>query len=327
MKRYSNRKNKLRFTQILRELVGVKKMELKNALLLMSKSFSKRQDSVERIISLAAHQIYEALLRGESFSNSLRNCLYIEFDFVYISFTSFAERSGCLEEALDFLDKRNQREEENLEKVIQVSVYPCFVILLAVAAGILISIYYTSVLETFGTDSGKEDLYSSLFFAFLFLLLFCITAFFVLKKTLGINRLYEAFLAMGFLIKGGESIANTVKAAVNILGYETKEGQFFAQAGEKLSYGLSLKDSFALNDRNYSLRSELEEAFFYAENSGGESDVFEKIALWLNTRDEKRRAICVKLIEPAFISGTGIFLFIFLVNLVLPLFSEGTFFL
>jgi type II secretory pathway component PulF len=71
----------------------------------------------------------------------------------------------------------------------------------------------------------------------------------------------------------------------------------------------------------------LDQAFFYAENSGGENDVFEKIALWLNTRNEKKRSICIKLIEPVFISGTGIFLLIFLVNLVLPLFSEGTYFL
>ena len=71
----------------------------------------------------------------------------------------------------------------------------------------------------------------------------------------------------------------------------------------------------------------VEEAFFYAENSGGENDVFEKIASWINSRDEKRRAICFKLVEPFFISGTGLFLLVFLVNLVLPMMTQSMNFL
>ena len=315
MKR-GNRKKKARFTQLLEELVCIKKMDLKSALQLMSKADSKQ----EKVVRLAAQNIYDSLLGGVPFSNALKSCPFIEFDMVYISFMNFAQRCGCVEEALGFLKKKCEREIENLELVVQALIYPVFVIVMAVTAGIVFSVYTAA----FWTEMSCKE---ALFMAFGFLTLFCITAFFLLRKTLGINKLYEAFLAMGFLINGGESIANAVNAAVNILGYETKEGQFFAQAGEKLSFGMNLKDSFALNTWNKSLRTELEEAFFYAENSGGENDVFEKIALWLNVRDEKRRAICLKLIEPVFISGTGIFLLIFLVNLVLPLFSESTFFL
>ena len=141
---------------------------------------------------------------------------------------------------------------------------------------------------------------------------------------LGTNKLYEAFLAAGFLIKGGESLANAVNNAVTILGYDSKEGQLFAKAGKKLSYGVSLKTAFELNTLNTSLQQELEEAFFFAENSGDESEVFEKIALWINARDEKIRTICFKLLEPFFICGTGIFLLVFLMNLVLPIFTQST---
>ena len=72
---------------------------------------------------------------------------------------------------------------------------------------------------------------------------------------------------------------------------------------------------------------EIEEAFFYAENSGGENELFEKIALSLNARDEKRRTICFKLIEPFFLTGTGIFLLVFLMNSVLPLLTDSTLFI
>ena len=55
-----------------------------------------------------------------------------------------------------------------------------------------------------------------------------------------------------------------------------------------------------------------------------ENDVFEKIAVWLNAQDEKKRTICLKLLEPFFICGTGIFLLIFLMNIVLPVFTQST---
>ena len=52
--------------------------------------------------------------------------------------------------------------------------------------------------------------------------------------------------------------------------------------------------------------------------------MIEKIAIWLNEQDKKRRAVCFKLLEPFFIFGTGIFLLIFLMNIVLPVFNQGT---
>ncbi len=315
---FINEYNKRHFTEILEDLVCAKKMDLKKALSLMSRALVKKQNPV----SLAAQNIYDALLDGQFFSNALRVCPYIDFDVVYISFSCFAERCGCLEKALQFLKTKCVRQSETLSTLTGAVVYPLFVILLAIGAGILLCFYSAGAEQASGADFK-----TCMFTAFGFLFSFCTVMVFILKKILGTNKLYEAFLAMGFLIKGGESIANTVTAAAGILGFETREGRLFTLAGEKLSYGLSLREAFVLNTKNQRLRVQLEEAFFYAENSGGESDVFEKIALWLNTRDEKRRSVCMRLIEPVFISGTGIFLLIFLVNLVLPMFSESTFFL
>lgn len=322
MNYFINEYNKRRFTEILEELVCSKKMDLKNALSLMSRALSDKKNK-GNAVSFAAQNIYSALLNGHEFSNALKVCPFIEFDVVYVSFTCFAERCGCLEKALQFLKNKCVRKNENISTVAGAAVYPVFVIMLAVGAGILLYYYYSTASQT----DTVSDFNTILLTAFSFLFSFCVVTILILKKILGTNKLYEAFLAMGFLIKGGECIANAVTAAVNILGFDTKEGRLFAQAGEKLSYGLSLREAFSMNTPNHRLSRRLEEAFFYAENSGGENDVFEKIALWLNTRDEKRRSLCIRLIEPVFISGTGIFLLIFLVNLVLPMFSEGTFFL
>ena len=321
MIKFNNNKNKKLFTELLQDLVCNKACDLQTSLFLLSKKVNSRQ----KIISNTAENIYSALKEGNVFSAALRQCPYINFDELYISFVSFAERCGKLEDALTFLNKKCRRQEENSSMVFQASVYPAFVVIVSVFAAISLFLYSSSLgtMEELYSSFSKE-IYSSFYLAFIFLLIFCLGSFFILHRILGINKLYEAFLATGFLIKGGESLANAVKDAVNILGYDSKEGQLFAQAGKKLAYGLSLKAAFELDSWNFGLRQQLEGAFFYAEHSGGENDVFEKIALWLNARDEKRRALCFKLLEPFFIFGTGIFLLVFLMNLVLPVFNQST---
>lgn len=320
----SNRRNRLKFTQNLWDLIELKKCGLKNALYIMSKNGSQKN----KIISLSAANLYAALYNGSSFSNALKVCPFVEFGKDYISFISFAERSGKIEKTLGFLKEKLERNEQNLEKIKEASIYPAFVIILAVTAGITLYLYSSSLFSRERDNPQMiPQLYSSLILSFSFLLLFCLIAFAVLKKTLGTNKLYEAFLATGFLVKAGESLANAVSNAVNILGYDTKEGQFFADAGEKLSYGISVKNAFSLNAKEMGRGVEIEEAFFYAENSGGENELFDKIALCLNARDEKRRTICFKLIEPFFLTGTGIFLLVFLMNSVLPLITDSAMFI
>ncbi len=322
--KFSNRKKRMKFTQILEELICSKGCKLKNALFIMGKNNAVKHNE----IALAASNIYMALYNGRSFSNALATCPFIDFGKSYISFISFAERCGCLEQSLGFLKEKLKRQEDNLTKLKEASAYPSFIILLAVATGIVLYIYSSALLSWQEENPVfVHQLTVSLIFSFSFLIFYCFIAFVILRKTFGTNKLYEAFLATGFLVKGGESLANAVKYAVNILGYDTKEGQLFAKAGENLSYGISLKNAFVLNSLSGGQRAEIEEAFFYAENSGGENDVFEKIALCLNSRDEKRRLICFKLIEPFFLTGTGIFLLIFLMNSVLPLLTNGAMFI
>ena len=317
----NNKINKKRFTQLLQELICQKSCDLQNALLLLSQSKSKKYLRVQQ----AAQNIYDSLKHGNTFTLAIKKCPYINFDPLYISFIGFAERCGELQSTLNFLKDKCIREEENTRKVIEASLYPLFVVIISVAGAAGLVAYSNSFADFNGLlkDFSKE-FYSSFYMSFCFLIFFCTIAFFILRKMLGTNKLYEAFLASGFLINRGESLANAVNDAVNILGYETREGQLFAQAGKKLSYGLSLHKAFELDSLNYSLRQELQEAFFYAENTGGKNQVFEKIALWLNAKDEKRRYICLKLIEPFFIFGTGIFLLVFLMNLVLPIFWQNT---
>ena len=76
----------------------------------MAKSNSPKTN----IITLTAVNLYTALYNGSSFSNALKVCPFIEFGKDYISFISFAERSGKLEKTLGFLKEKLERNEQNL---------------------------------------------------------------------------------------------------------------------------------------------------------------------------------------------------------------------
>ena len=160
MNRLQNRRNKKRFTELLEELLCKKSCDLQNALFLMSKNKSSKSKAV----SLAAQNIYDSLRHGDSFSIALRNCPFISFDVLYISFINFAERCGELEKTIAFLNKKCCREEENHSRVVQASVYPAFVVVVSVVSTIALLTYFSALvnLESSGFDFSQE-LFSSFY--------------------------------------------------------------------------------------------------------------------------------------------------------------------
>ena len=143
-----NSRNKKRFTELLQELVCQKACDLQNALLLISRTKSKKQTLVE----LSAQNLYDSLRHGEPFSLAIKNCPYIKFDELYVSFIGFAERCGELESTLEFLKQKCLREEPNTQKVIEASVYPVFVVLVSVAAATGLVFYSNAFLQEHGAS-------------------------------------------------------------------------------------------------------------------------------------------------------------------------------
>lgn len=316
MKLGKNESYKRRFTLILNELVGEKKIDLQTALLLMSKTEGGNNKTVTKTSGF----LYDCLQSGYTFSYALKVCTSIDFDESYIAFVRFAERSGSLEKAVHFLTQRCNRENENRMKIIEAMIYPVFVIFITLVTGVLLNIYSRKInLAVEGNVFGAEISLFDFIVPFFTAVVICIGLFIFIKNLLGTNKIYEAFLTMDYLIQGGESFADAAGSAANIVGNKTKLGKRFLDAGINLSYGMSLKDSFCIEIFPLSLRKEMDKAFFYAEKTSGKNQIFSRLAEWLGKRDEKKRIFILKLIEPFFICGTGIFLLLYLMNTLMPL--------
>lgn len=285
-----------KFTRELCDLYVNKNVPLEECLRLMA---NKPYGSVKK----AALHIYSSIGNGDLFSNSLRTCPNINFDDVYINFVLLAEKSGNLRTTIQYLDKRCQRFRENREKLIGSVLYPVFVIFISFIACIFLD-------SLIGVSDGN-----SIYKFFALLICICALSFFVMYRLLCTNKLYEAFLGADLLIKEGISASVALTCGAIIVGLETKIGKAFIDASRKIEYGMSFQTAFNLDEK-------IKEAFYYADSLGGGNDIFEKVANWIRDKDEKRRFICLQLIEPIFIAITGSFLLILVLNYLMPVINN-----
>lgn len=301
--------SKTEFTQLLFELTKKQNLSLVESLEIMSK-FQKKG-----AVEFAAKHILECLNQGLSFSGALKTCKEIEFDDLYISFVGFAEKTGHFGETCEFLYFRCKRKHENLVQIFEACLYPVFVVLLSIAAAGFLMFFGKSN-NVFG-DIGfsieqSEKIISSCFRGCVFLFCFFSISFFVLKNILSDNKMFESFLAADFLVRSGINLIDTFDALVSVAGIDSSLGQEFLKIKNKILQGTEFSIAFM------GLNKKLERFFYLAQHTGGECDVFGKMAAFLKEFDEKRRKICFTLIEPIFICGTGVFLIILLSGIYVP---------
>jgi type II secretory pathway component PulF len=290
----------LEFTKTLYELFVLQKISLSQSLLIMSSK--PKPDAVSK----TAASIYAALEKGSYFSNALKSCGPVSFDAVYISFISISEKNGDLQSALSYLKEKLERQQNCRKKIAEASIYPAFVILLAVMSSVFIGAY------TKTADYLLLIKYVSV------LLIVSLLMYFLILKLLGENSLFEAFSAVDFLVKSGIELTEAVACAIQIAGPSTKTGKLFENARLNLSYGMDLQSAFNCCDK----KSKLYEAFYYADIGGSRNDLFGKIASNLEAQKERVRTLCFSLIEPLFIVITGVFILAILMTFFMPLINE-----
>lgn len=287
------------FTRRLDELYVQQKLDLSEALKIMFHRKNKHKSQIMK----AAEYLYRQLELGNPFSNSLRTCPFINFDDFYVSFITMAELTGDLKDAVSYLNRKLERKHKNRMKLLEACIYPVFVIFLAVISSFFL-ITYTEITSPL------------LIFKMIFILLICCFCIFLcISKVMCDDRLYETFLIIDFLLKAGVGMSEAVGCGVQILGINTRMGRIFQEAKEKLEYGVNLENALKLGER-------YEEGFYMADKAGGKTEVFGKMAGWLNQKIERKRRICISLIEPVFLLITGVFLLCLVMNIFMPFMND-----
>ena len=284
------------FTQNLKELIE-EKLTLYQALKIIGSS-----KVTDKKIRNCAEYLADSVENGTSFSSAVRTCPYITFDNVYISFISFSEESGNLNETLDFLLDRTIRKEENRNSLFSALVYPLFVVFLVLCVSVLFLFsdeIFPGSMFLLGID--KREAAKTVFFCFMTFLFFSVIT------------------AVG---GGVINMAQACNMASVVLGIDSKFGKVFQKAREGLEYGMDLRTAFSRGN-DLKVQKKIELALLLAEETGNKNKVFLKIADSLKKENERNRKYCLTLVEPAFIVLTGIFVLGIVINLVLPVVSDS----
>lgn len=293
-----------KFTSELYDLYVNSNLGLIESLKIMNKKPGKKNLRKSKgLIQETAGFLLLNLEKGNLLSNAMKACTYITFDDLYISFISMAEKTGKLKEAIIYLKEKCNRDKTNREKLISVFLYPVVVLIFAFIICIFICTYF---------DQENKMMILKAFFWFF---IFCVGILILIKKNLGESKLYEAFLAIGFLVDSGMSISLAVECGSRILGVNSKLGKQFLIAKKRLEYGMDLQNAFCMNDA-------FNEAFYYADSAGNKSKVFSNIAIWMSNKYEKKRKLILSLIEPLFIVFTGVFLIILTIKFFMPFMTD-----
>ncbi len=292
-----------KFTSELADLYVRQNMTLSESLQIMMHKNKKRKNRISR----SAAYLFECLQEGNLISNAFRTCPFINFDDSYTFFISLSEKSGDLRKTLEYLNLKYERKYQNKNKLLEVSLYPFFVVSLAVLASLFVC--------NLSGDANYGQVLNYLFF----LVGVCGSIFFVIGKIISEDKLYEAFLGIDFLIKAGVNVSAAVASAVYVLGADSRLGKSFVEAGEKLEFGMSLQNAFCLGKK-------YQEAFYYADSCGKSSEVFKKLAVWIDEKAQKRRKLCLCLVEPLFICVTGVFLLCLVMKFFMPFMNDMKFF-
>ncbi len=289
-----------KFTKELAEIFVKQNISITDALCLMMKKSTRGGGFLTgNKVKKTAEYLFNELESGNFLSNAFKSCPFILFDDVFVSFIAIAEKNGDLKSALEFLNKKYERRYLNKSKLLEISFYPFFVIILA--------IIFSCFLFKFSNQGNPRELVHYVFL----LILICCGVFWGIFRIISEDKLYEAFLSIDFLVKAKVDISSAVKNAACIVGESSRLGKSFLEAGEKLEFGMSLEKSFSFADK-------YQEAFYYADYLGDEGDIFGNLAVWINSKSEKRRRICLNLVEPLFIAITGGFLLLLIMNFFMP---------
>jgi len=303
---FNNYKKRGEFTQILLDLMKTQKLSLPESLLAMSNELWGSETVKE-----TARFLYEYLEKGFRFSMALRKCETIYFDDTFILFVSFSEQTGKIVETMEFLAGRSSRRIENINHIVEACIYPVFVIVMAVAGAFVLFFWCgkNTALLTELEPANNPDYLNIFVKAFSFLICFCTGFFYSVKKMLGEDKVYEAFLAADFLARSGVNLAESIGAGIQVAGIDSEYGRRLLDVKTQVENGKNLKEAFVF------LGKKLRHKLGYVRTGGRECDVFGKVTAALYQESERRRRICISLIEPVFLLGTGTFLVILLWNI------------
>ena len=285
------------------------------------------REGVERQVRDSAVSLLGAMKKGKGFSESLRGIKEgsikegrVSFEPLYLTLIAAAELTGSIEEVLERIVMDLQRKQRAKENVINILIYPAIIVLLAVVgtiaivakgmpffiAGGLLSADAVSEAKTGIAIAGAVLLAGG---AALFIAYFRIFN--------NDSPEFRIFYLLDFLLRSNVTLLETLSHCIVSLA-RSKYGKALVSIKKDIASGIAFSAAFAkINYFSPYVLGWLS----VADMHGNLSEICCSIREYYARKDEKLRDTAAKLIEPAVIVLTGLYVLIIMVTVVLPILS------
>ena len=280
-------------------------------------------EGTEKYIKDSSSSLLLAMKKGKSLSESLR---YISnsrlfFEPLYLTLITAAELTGNIEAVLERIVIDQRRKQKAKETIINISIYPSIIVLLAIIGTAIIIIKGIPLFVSGGMLTGDtvSDAIFGICAAGAILVTGGIIIFTVYFKIFYNNSPeFRVFYLLDFLLCSNVSLLEALSHCIISLG-QTKYGKALVNIKKDIASGLPFSMAFA-KAKHFS--PYVLGWLSVGGKHGNISEICGGIKEYYAQKDNNTREIAAKLIEPMIIMLTGFYVLIVMVTVVLPILTS-----
>lgn len=262
-----------------------------------------------------ADSVLHFILEGYSLSAALNLNTVLSVKQQTVSVIAAAEKTGDVVSALRFINADEERREETAAHLVEVSLYPALVLVVAgIGTAVLFKQYRLYSFAVLPEEALAACVNAGLFLA-AFLVLFCL----VYYRMFSMKPLELFFYETGFLLSSGLCITDALHV---ISGFnERKTVQLAERMLPEIRSGVSFAAVFHKAFPNLAC-SEIQLFLDLASADGKLDGICSLIWKRLKKKADEKKQLALRLAEPVLLTGTGICLLILLEGAVLPFLTQ-----
>ena len=307
-----NSGTELRFFELLLALLKGK-TSIPDALRILSR------EGMEKRLKNYASALLFAMKKGKRFSESLRttreNKTAIEL--LYLSLIDTGELTGNIEIVLEQIVSVMNKKKSAKEKFINVLIYPSLIIILAIAGTILIIAKGLPFLVSGGLLSGavvSGAVHGTICGGLVLLLGGSLLFFCYFRIFCRDSCEFRIFYLLDFLL--GNSISLTEALSQCIISIKnSRYGRALINIRNEITAGIPFSAAFA---KTKCFNPYIQGWLATADSHGNPGGICANIRDYYERKDNKLREIAARLVEPAIIVLTGIYILIIIFTVILP---------
>lgn len=274
---------------------------------------------VEQPVRDSAAAILRLMRKGRRFSESLRLARegHVSFSPLYIALIAAAELAGNIADVLERIASDLRRRQRSTENALNMLIYPSVIIVIAVSGTLLLVLKGIPLFMAQGLLSGEvlQNAVTGVISAGLLLLLGGAALFWCYFQIFYVDSPeFSVFYMLDFLLRSNVPMLDALSHCIASLG-ATKYGRGLMVVKKDIASGVPFSRAFA-GLRRFS--PYVSGWLSVADRHGNIAAVCGSVRDYYAQKDARKREAASKLIEPAIIVLTGLYLLIIIMTVLVP---------